>query len=74
MTNLMLDEIDEQDLWDELRRRYYLREQNKCDFCGGSDSAISCEFKHRHKVGTTAGKLRNQLSDTTRFGKNSVGL
>ena len=47
---LSIDEFDEHRLLAELERRNYLRNENRCDYCGRpKDSLPPCDKPRRHR-------------------------
>lgn len=62
-----LDEFGEDELVDELRRRFEARREGKCDYCGRPhDARPPCKFSGRHGAppsDPTPGNLRLDLTD-----------
>ncbi len=46
----MLDEIDEEHLWDGIHRREALRKRGLCDYCERKPSTRPCKFPERHRA------------------------
>lgn len=61
-----LDEYNERELLQELERRKTLREQGKCDYCGG-DGPVACKFPTRHGPASYARQTQLQAEDPDNY-------
>ena len=68
-----LDEYDDEQLLEELRRRYDARKAGRCDYCGRTKKLKSCRYEARHVLPPPREEYIDTLVESGRKGPKIKG-